>query len=98
MSLSTFGFAAVAQRRVFGLFATPDLFRPNQCPLGSGLLPRLSSLVGRTPLPEGLSLAGVGSPVRRLASIPDRSFSSSRNPWLWDEPNVLLTIANAMSF
>jgi hypothetical protein len=89
MSLSTFDFAAVAQRRVFGMFATPDLFRPNQCPLGSGLLPRLSSLVGRTPLPKGLSLAQVRSPVRRLAPNPERPFSSSRNPQLWDEPQCL---------
>lgn len=47
MGLSTLvDFAAVAQRRVFGLFATPVSFRPTQSPLGAVLLPQALVPVG----------------------------------------------------
>jgi len=83
MGLSTLGlFAAVAQRRVSGLFATPDLFGPNQNPLGAVLLPQALVSVGPTPSPEGLSLALVGLFFLRLASNSAQPLSSSRNPGL----------------
>jgi hypothetical protein len=57
MSLSTLLIiAAVAQRRISGLFATPESFRLIQSPLGADLLPRALVSVGNTPSPEGLSV------------------------------------------
>jgi hypothetical protein len=57
MSLSTLlGYAAVAQRRIYGLFATPESFRLTQNPLGADLLPQALVSVGNTPSPEGLSI------------------------------------------
>jgi len=58
MSLSTLLiYAAVAQRRSYGLLATPEPFRLAQSPLGADLLPQALVSVGDTPSPEGLSIA-----------------------------------------
>jgi hypothetical protein len=57
MSLSTLlNYAAVAQRRIYGLFATPESFRLAQSPLGADLLPQALISVGNTPSPEVLSI------------------------------------------
>jgi hypothetical protein len=48
-------FADVAQRRVFGLFATPVSFRLTQSPLGATILPQALTSVVPTSLPRGLS-------------------------------------------
>jgi len=49
--------AAVAQRRISGMLATPESFRLAQSPLGADLLPQALVSIGNTPSPEGLSLA-----------------------------------------
>jgi len=66
--------ADVARRRVSGLFATPDSFRLNQSPLGAVHLPQAPTSVGRTPLPEGLSLAQVRSSLPAYAGLRSIAF------------------------
>jgi len=52
MSLSTLvNSADIAQRRVFGLFATPDMFGPNQSPLSAVHLPQALVSVVAASLP-----------------------------------------------
>jgi len=75
-------FADVAQRRVSGLFATPDPFRLNQSPLGAVHLPQAPTSVGRLRRRRGLSVAQVRWRFRRLSPIPGPSRWSSRNPKL----------------
>jgi len=75
-------FADVAQRRVFGLFATPVSFRLTQSPLGAVLLPQALTSVVPISSPRGLSLAQARWRFPRLSSIPVPSRSSSRNPKL----------------
>jgi len=52
--------ADVAQRRVSGLFATPDPFRLSQSPLGAFHLPQAPTSVDRLRHRRGLSLAWAG--------------------------------------
>jgi hypothetical protein len=83
MSLSTlFYIAAVAQRRVYGLFATPVPFRLTQSPLGAVLLPQALTSVDPPRRQGELSLAKVWWVFPRLSPIPVPSRSSSRNPKL----------------
>jgi len=83
MSLSTLLIiAAVAQRRISGMFATPVSFRLTQGPLGADLLPQAPKPVVPSRHREGLSIAQVWWEFRRLSPIPVPSLSSSRNPKL----------------
>lgn len=99
MGLSTIGFAAVAQRRVFGLFATPDLFRPNQSPLGAGLLPQ-ALISRRTRSVAGGPFVSSGWVALWSTCAESRTitFILAETPSCGMSLNVLLTIAIAMSF
>jgi len=83
MSLSTLvSIADIAQRRVYGLFATPVSFRLTQSPLGAVLLPQVPTSVVSSRRREKLSLAQVWWGFPRLSPIPVPSLSSSQNPEL----------------
>jgi len=78
--------------------ATPDPFRLNQSPLGAGLQPQAPNSVGRSPSPEGLSLARAGSTFARFTPIlADRDFHPCGTPGYEMGLDVWLTIANALS-
>jgi len=74
--------AAVAQRRISGMFATPVSFRLTQSPLGADLLPQAPRSVVPSRHREELSVAQAWWDFRRLSPIPVPSLSSSRNPKL----------------
>jgi len=75
MSLSTLVSSAdIAQRRVFGLFATPDMFGPNQSPLSAVHLPQALVSVVTAPSPAcsfansgGVQLSSALAGSRRIS-------------------------------
>lgn len=83
-------FTAVAQRRISGLFATPEMFGSTQNPLGAVLLPQALATVGHTPLPEGLSITLAdlsltgGTGYRRVVFHPHgtQGYEASLCDWL----------------
>jgi len=86
MSLSTLVISAdIAQRRVFGLFATPDMFGPNQSPLSAVHLPQALVSVVTASLPTcpfassgGVQLSSALAESRRISFFLTDSLAMMR--------------------